>query len=52
MWYVHVCTYEYYQGIKMNETVPFRATQMDIDIITLREVSQRQISCDIINTYK
>ena len=56
MWYVYVCVciyiYEYYQGIKMNEIVPFTATQMDIDIITLSEVSQKQKSCDIINTYK
>ena len=49
---VCVYIYEYYQGIKMNEIVPFTATQMDIDIITLSEVSQKQKSCDIINTYK
>ena len=49
---VCIYIYEYYQGIKMNEIVPFTATQMDIDIITLSEVSQKQKSCDIINTYK
>ena len=49
---VYIYIYEYYQGIKMNEIVPFTATQMDIDIITLSEVSQKQKSCDIINTYK
>ena len=41
-----------YQAIKMNEIMPFTATQMNIDIITLSEVSQRQISCGIINTYE
>ena len=44
---VCVCNY---QAIKMNEIMPFTATQMNIDIITLSEVSQRQMSCDIINT--
>ena len=36
-----------YSGIlfsrKKNETMPFAATQMDLDIIKLSEVNQRQI---------
>ena len=38
---------EYYSAIKKNETMPFAATWMDLEIIILSEVSQRQISYDI-----
>ena len=38
---------EYYSAIKKKEIMPFAATWMDLDIITLSEVSQRQIPCDI-----
>ena len=40
---------KYYSAIKKNETVPFAATWMDIKIIILSDMSdrQRQISCDI-----
>ena len=31
---------EYYWVIKKNETMPFAATWMDLDIIILHEVSQ------------
>ena len=31
---------EYYSAIKKNETMPFAATWMDLEIIILREVSQ------------
>ena len=31
---------EYYSAIKKNEIMPFAATWMDLDIITLSEVSQ------------
>ena len=34
---------EYYSAIKMNETVPFAATWMDLEIFILSEVRQRQI---------
>ena len=34
---------EYYSAIKNNEIPPFAATQMDLGIIMLSEVSQRQI---------
>ena len=38
MWYI--CTMEYYSAIKKNETMPFVATWMDLEIIILSEVSQ------------
>ena len=31
---------EYYSAIKKNETMPFLATWMDLEIATLSEVSQ------------
>ena len=33
---------EYYSAIKKNETVPFAATWMDLDIVILSEVSQTE----------
>ena len=42
MWYVN--TMEYYSVIKKNEVMPFAATWMDLEMIILSEVSQRQIS--------
>ena len=40
---------EYYSAIKKNEIMPFAAMWMDLDFITLNEVSQteRQVSYDI-----
>ena len=41
MW--HIYTIEYYSALK-NEIMPFVATWIDLEIITLSKVSQRQIS--------
>ena len=40
MWYIH--TMEYYSAIKRNEIMPFAATWMDLEIITLSEISQTE----------
>ena len=52
--YIYMCVYthtqmEYYSAIKKNNTMPFVSTWMQLEIITLSEVSQRerQISRDI-----
>ena len=38
MWYIY--TMEYYLTIKRNEIMPFAATWMDLEIVTVSEVSQ------------
>ena len=45
MWYIYIM--EYYQAIKKNGIMPFSATEMDLEIIMLSEVSERQTSYDI-----
>ena len=40
MWYVY--TMEYYSAIKKNKIMPFAATWMQLEIITLSEVSQKE----------
>ena len=40
MWYVY--TMEYYSAMKKNENLPSAATNMDLEIIILREVSQKE----------
>ena len=37
MWYLY--TVKYYSVIKKNEVMPFEATWMDLEIITVSEVS-------------
>ena len=39
--YTHIHTVEYYSAIK-NEIVPFAATWMDLETVTLSEISQTE----------
>ena len=40
MWYIY--TMEYYSAIKKNEIMPYIATWMELEIIILSEVSQKE----------
>ena len=42
MWSVHIV--EYYSTIEKNEVMSFAATWVDLEIVILREVSQRKVS--------
>ena len=37
-----MCTMEYYSAVEKNDIVSFAATGMDLEIITLSEVSQTE----------
>ena len=39
MWYIY--TMEYYSAIKKNEIMAFAATCMDVGMVTLSDISQR-----------
>ena len=39
---VHIYTMEYYSAIKKNEITPLAATWMDLEIIILNEVGQKE----------
>ena len=40
MWYIY--TMEYYSAIKKNATMPLTATWMDLKVVILSEVSQKE----------
>ena len=42
MWYIYINTMEYYSAIKRSEIMPFAAIWMDLEIIILSEVSQKE----------
>ena len=46
MWYIYIYTYihtmEYYSAIKKNEIMPFAATGLELEIIILSEVHQKE----------
>ena len=42
---------EYYSAIKKNEIMPFAATWMQLEIIILSEVSQKDVPYDITYTW-
>jgi len=44
MWYIYI--YEYYSAIKKNEIMPFAATWMELECVTLSEVREGEISYD------
>ena len=49
MWdrHTHIHIMEYYSAIKKNEVMPFATTWMDLEIIILSEISQKEKHCMI-----
>ena len=48
MWYIY--TTEYYSAIKKNEVMPLAATWIDLEMIILSEVSQKEkAKCHVIS---
>ena len=44
---MYIYSVECYSAIKKNKIMPFAATQMDLEIIILNEIRERQTSFDI-----
>ena len=44
---VHIHTQDYYSALKKDKIMPFAATWMDLEIVILSELRERQISYDI-----
>ena len=42
VWYICIDTVEYYSAVKKDEIMPFAAIWMDLEMITLNEVSQTE----------
>ena len=49
IWYIY--TMEYHSAIKKNKIMPYAATWMDLEIVILSEVSQREKGKYMIITY-
>ena len=45
---VHIYVMEYYSSVQKDQIIPFAATWMDQEIITLTEVRQKQLPYDIV----
>ena len=50
MWYIY--TMEHYSAIKKNEMMPYATTWMDLEIIILSEVSQKEDKYMILLIYR
>ena len=42
MWYIYTYTMKYYSAIKRNGTMSFAVTRVDLKIVILSEVSQKE----------
>ena len=50
MWYIHAM--EYCLAMRKKETVPFATACKNLEVIMLSEISEIQIPCNIIYTWK